>query len=321
LIATYYYDPFGRRIWKEVSGVRTNFHYADEGLVGEYGAGGVEIKTYGYKPGSTWTTDPLFMKVGSEYFFYHNDHLGTPQNMISVNGAVVWSAKYSSFGKATVVVETVENNLRFAGQYYDVETALHYNWNRYYSAQNGRYNRKDPSGLASGNLNWHVYASNNPIAIYDFTGLSDYSIRDGEPNPALEWQCPKGMKRSPRKDFQYGELDGCSVPPWAVKWKGWVDKDFPRGRKKARFKTACDMHDICYRSANPAINVIGERKNCDDKFLKNLEQECQSKVGLTKADREQCLKDAKSYYWGVRFGGWDAYKVNQKRACEECKPF
>ena len=58
LIAEYYCDPFGRRLWKEVGGNRTYFHYADEGLVGEYDGTGTEIKTYGYKPGSTWTTDP-----------------------------------------------------------------------------------------------------------------------------------------------------------------------------------------------------------------------------------------------------------------------
>ncbi|PID74622.1 MAG: hypothetical protein CSB28_02290, partial [Desulfobacterales bacterium] len=63
LIASYYYDPFGRRLWKEVSDVRTHFHYADEGLIGEYDAAGSELRTYGYKPGSTWTTDPLFMKA------------------------------------------------------------------------------------------------------------------------------------------------------------------------------------------------------------------------------------------------------------------
>ena len=51
LTATYYYDPFGRRLWKDVGGTKTYFHYADEGLIGEYDASGVEIKTYGYKPG------------------------------------------------------------------------------------------------------------------------------------------------------------------------------------------------------------------------------------------------------------------------------
>ncbi|GAH55494.1 unnamed protein product, partial [marine sediment metagenome] len=124
LIAAYYYDPFGRRLWKEAGGVKTYFLYADEGLIGEYDASGAEIKTYGYKPGSTWTTDPLFMKEGGNYYFYHNDHLGTPQKMTAVNGAVVWSAKYSSFGKATVEVEAVANNLRFPGQYFDHETGL-----------------------------------------------------------------------------------------------------------------------------------------------------------------------------------------------------
>ncbi|CAB1059485.1 diguanylate cyclase/phosphodiesterase (GGDEF & EAL domains) with PAS/PAC sensor(s), partial [Olavius sp. associated proteobacterium Delta 1] len=33
LISTYYYDPFGRRLWKEINGIRTYFVYADEGLV------------------------------------------------------------------------------------------------------------------------------------------------------------------------------------------------------------------------------------------------------------------------------------------------
>ena len=48
------------------------------------------------------------MKDGENYYFYHNDHLGTPQKMTGVNGAVVWSAKYSSFGEATIEIETVD---------------------------------------------------------------------------------------------------------------------------------------------------------------------------------------------------------------------
>jgi uncharacterized protein RhaS with RHS repeats len=51
---------------------------------------------------STWTTDPLFMKQGTDYYFYQNDHLGTPQKLTAINGAVVWAAKYTSFGKADV---------------------------------------------------------------------------------------------------------------------------------------------------------------------------------------------------------------------------
>jgi RHS repeat-associated protein len=170
LTASYYYDPFGRRLWKEVGGVRTYFHYADEGLVAELDAVGNVTKSYGYKPGSTWTTDPLFIKQGTDYYFYQNDHLGTPQKLTAINGAVVWAAKYSSFGEASIEVETVENNLRLPGQYYDQETGLHYNWHRYYDPATGRYLTPDPIGLAGG-INFFLYANGNPINLIDSEGL------------------------------------------------------------------------------------------------------------------------------------------------------
>ncbi|MBU4339250.1 RHS domain-containing protein, partial [Patescibacteria group bacterium] len=170
LTAEYYYDPFGRRLWKEVAGVRTCFHYADEGLTAEMDSAGTITKTYGYKPGSTWTTDPLFMKVGAEYYFYHTDHLGTPQKMTGTNGAVVWSAKYSSFGEANVEIGTLENNLRFPGQYYDGESGLHYNRHRYYEASTGRYLANDTIGLAGG-INLFAYVLNDPVNFVDPHGL------------------------------------------------------------------------------------------------------------------------------------------------------
>jgi len=140
-------------------------------LVGEYEDSGAEIKAYGWKPGSTWSTDPLFMKEGGQYYWYHNDHLGTPQMMTTSSGAVVWKAKYTSFGKAAVdPSSTVVNPLRFAGQYFDAETGLHYNYWRYYDPRIGRYLRADPIGLDEG-INLYTYALSNPINAYDPNGL------------------------------------------------------------------------------------------------------------------------------------------------------
>jgi RHS repeat-associated protein len=84
---------------------------------------------------------------------------------------VVWSAYYSSFGKAEVDPEsTVVNNLRFPGQYFDAETGLHYNWWRCYEPKVGRYLRIDPIGFESG-LNLFVYVQNSPLNWVDPSGL------------------------------------------------------------------------------------------------------------------------------------------------------
>ena len=92
VIARYTYDPFGRRLWKEVDGVRTYYVYSDEGLIGEYDATGAELRTYGWAPHSDWSTDPLFVKIGQQHYWYRNDHQGTPQKIIESSGRVVWAA-------------------------------------------------------------------------------------------------------------------------------------------------------------------------------------------------------------------------------------
>jgi len=231
LIARYYYDPFGRRLWKEVNGIRTYYMYADEGLVAEMDASGHVTKTYGWKPGGTWGTDPLFMAEDTDgdteldYYFYHNDHLGTPQKMTDPSGAVVWSATYSAFGEAHVDPNSkVVNNLRFPGQYQDQETGLHYNGWRYYKPRVGRYLRVDPAHLLKHvedtrlifsqsvmNVAWqfenyYCYSLNNSINYIDPHGLK--SLRDYYD----EWSSVDKIRKKCKGLFgENGELDcGCS---------------------------------------------------------------------------------------------------------------
>jgi RHS repeat-associated protein len=58
----------------------------------------------------------------------------------------------------------------YAGQYYDSETGLHYNYHRYYDPKLGRYLRADPIGLEGG-LNLYSYVQNNPVNYFDPFGL------------------------------------------------------------------------------------------------------------------------------------------------------
>jgi len=103
-------------------------------------------------------------------YYYHNSHLGTPEIITDTNQTIVWQASYTPFGKATVSVNTIDNNIRFPGQYFDQETGLHYNYFRDYDPEIGRYIQSDPIGLAGG-INTYGYVGGNPVNYVDPLGL------------------------------------------------------------------------------------------------------------------------------------------------------
>ncbi|SCC34190.1 RHS repeat-associated core domain-containing protein, partial [Gilliamella intestini] len=72
-----------------------------------------------------------------------------------------------------------DNPLRFQGQYYDEETGLHYNLNRYYDPFTGRYITQDPLGILGG-LNSYQYAGSDPINWIDPLGLINTASKGNE---------------------------------------------------------------------------------------------------------------------------------------------
>jgi RHS repeat-associated protein len=96
---------------------------------------------------------------------------------------VAWQAHYDPFGRATVVTQTVVNNLRLPGQYYDQETGLHYNYFRDYDPTIGRYVQSDPIGLRGG-LNTYAYVNGNPMKFTDSLGLLD-PLGEGRPSQGI----------------------------------------------------------------------------------------------------------------------------------------
>ena len=114
-------------------------------------------------------------------YYYHSDQLNTPQLMTNSTQAVVWKADYEPFGEVNIVTNTIENNLRFPGQYYDSETGNHYNYFRDYNPDKGRYLESDPIGLRGG-VNTYTYVNSDPLGNKDPLGLAATTV----PN-LLDW--------------------------------------------------------------------------------------------------------------------------------------
>ena len=167
----YEYDAFGRRIVKTNGLTRTEFLWQGDRLIAE--ETGDQYRTYVYEPD---TFKPLALVEGcgpeqASIYYFHLDHLGTPQELTNAEGDLVWSVTYRAYGNVVrALVNEIDNPIRFQGQYHDPETGLHYNRHRYYNPNTGRFLTPDPIGLAGG-LNNYQYVP-NPTGWVDPLGLT-----------------------------------------------------------------------------------------------------------------------------------------------------
>lgn len=170
------YDAFGQRIQKfsTVAGttIQTLFMYDENGqLLGEYTPEGQVIREY------IWLGNTLVGLKSSQYpneiLRMHTDHLGTPRAISNNNNEVVWRWEGDQFGDV-LPTGNLTFPIRHAGQYYDAEVNIFYNYFRDYDPVTGRYVESDPIGL-DGGLNTYGYVNGNPLRLIDPRGLDSCS--------------------------------------------------------------------------------------------------------------------------------------------------
>ena len=107
--------------------------------------------------------------------YFHTDLNGCPEELTDENGKILWECSFQLWGKRIHEIEheSIEQNLRYQGQYLDRETGLHYNTFRYYDPDIGRFTQPDPIGLLGG-LNLYQYAPNG-LTWIDPWGLWTYN--------------------------------------------------------------------------------------------------------------------------------------------------
>jgi len=178
----YYYDPLNRRVEIDLQQhyIYTLARYFTTDFIDmEYVAAAPNRKFI--KHPATGQVLEYYVRSGDLRCFVHHDALQRPVLITDQNGAVVWKADYSAFGKADIWEgSSVTYNRRLPGQYYDVDTGLHYNHSRYYEPEIGRYVQLDPvfrMAKLTPDLLFraqpYAYAHNNPLNEFDVTGLCD----------------------------------------------------------------------------------------------------------------------------------------------------
>ncbi len=99
----------------------------------------------------------------------HVDHLNRPVRMTNSTKASVWDVIYTPWGAFHSATGAQTLNARFPGQWFQLESGLHYNWHRHYDPSLGRYTQPDPLGFVDG-PSVFAYAGNSPVIGVDPDG-------------------------------------------------------------------------------------------------------------------------------------------------------
>ncbi len=184
------YDPLGRTVWQSagfqpevlVRGVKLRSEtkrFVWEGLRLAQEVRETGVSSYVYSPDASYSpaarVDAVIAeaiaaaaidtaKHASRIYHFHTDLVGAPLEVTDEAGDLAWAGQYTSWGKVEpgsrqLTAARTDQPLRFAGQYADDSTGLHYNTFRFYDPDVGRFINHDPIGLMGGD-NLYAYAPN-----------------------------------------------------------------------------------------------------------------------------------------------------------------
>ncbi len=161
----------------------------------------------------------LAMESASGTNWVLQDQLGSTQALVSLEGVLVQSIDYVSFGKA-IVAGLASTRYLYTGRELDSESGLIYYRARYYDASTGLFTNEDPIRFDGGDTNLYRYVFNAPIIWRDPFGnqvvfdRSDQTIKfpDGTSFPAsnnptspnADPLTPNGHGHAPNGTFPLG---------------------------------------------------------------------------------------------------------------------
>jgi RHS repeat-associated protein len=112
--------------------------------------------------------------------WYLPDNLGSIRDIVSVNGTLLDSITYDSFGNIVIETNASARHSQYGntGREYVAAVGLQYNRRRWLDPQTGRFTAEDPIGLAA-DVNPYRYVINAPTYRSDPSGLEIF-VRDAQ---------------------------------------------------------------------------------------------------------------------------------------------
>ncbi|VEI65395.1 RHS repeat-associated core domain-containing protein [Serratia rubidaea] len=265
--AQYHYDALGRRTRKTVTlkgkaPETTRFLWEGYRLLQEQRDNGTR-HTWSYDPASRWTPLAALEQAGdgqqADIYWLHTDLNSAPLEVTDAEGNLRWSGNYDTFGKLqgqTVAGAErrkgalVDQPLRYAGQYQDNESGLHYNLFRYYEPEVGRFTTQDPIGLRGG-LNLYQYAPNplgwiDPLGLYrgeGERGLGKYHVFHDHTLQPSEYQLSDAehFRRANESVYNRLQVDPDFKREMQTKYPGLVEHVQPNAKGKFSKYSPPDM--------------------------------------------------------------------------------
>ena len=149
--STYAYDADSRLsqriVTQTTTPTSTTILYAydtNDHIIAELNSSGQTLREY------IWLNDMPVAVVDNVdttpvIYYVQVDHLMRPARMTDASANWVWDVIFTPFGTTAYINQNpTVMDIRFPGQWFQLETGLAYNWHRHYDATTGRYVQPDP---------------------------------------------------------------------------------------------------------------------------------------------------------------------------------
>ncbi|WP_148830104.1 RHS repeat domain-containing protein, partial [Xanthomonas sontii] len=171
-IASFGYDPLGRRVSKTEGGQTISYLYDGLDAVQETQGGTVNPILTGLGIDKRYARNDASGRT-----YYLTDSLGSTRLLTDSEGKVVQRYDYDSYGSTAHSSAGFNNPYQYTGREKD-QSGLYYYRARYYQPNLARFISEDPIGLAGG-INSYAYVAGSPVLQVDPLGLATVVFLSG----------------------------------------------------------------------------------------------------------------------------------------------